>query len=560
MKTFSTFITILMIFCYSATVAGNNQEENQSAAPDNNSVTLKASNQLIGLATKWADAYTRENPSAVIRLDRFTTPGIIPSSGELMLTEELPSGTSTDVPWNMVVARDAIVAVMHADNPVFTQLTQRGITSADLQALLKSSDNANWKEITGNGDAIPVRVLISEKESVVKGLSRFSGIETAEIKGQRYVTVNELKSAFQKDQLAVGLARFSDLLDASTGQLPGYMKILPVDKNVNGQIDSFENIYANVGQFTRGIWIGKYPRTLTDNIYVLATAKPSENGTVAFLEWILTNGQQALNGDGLAILTSAEKNEALAALSDSVTPILESESKQTSSAWIYITVAMVLLGAVALILSVNRKRTVAPITAAGPETSPSLRENSLQAPQGLWYDKSHIWAFMEINGMVRLGIDDFMQHVTGQITRVKMRETGDKVKKGDLIVTIIQDGKQLNLYSPVTGTIKKQNASVLADASVINSSPYYEGWIYLVEPKNWAREMEFLLLAENYKKWLRDEFVRLKDFFSLALKQNEPALAHVILQDGGELADHTLAGLQPEIWEEFQTRFIDAAE
>jgi hypothetical protein len=30
-----------------------------------------------------------------------------------------------------------------------------------------------------------------------------------------------------------------------------------------------------------------------------------------------------------------------------------------------------------------------------------------------------------------------------------------------------------------------------------------------------------------------------------------------VLQDGGELIDNTLSNLGPEVWEEFQTRFID---
>jgi hypothetical protein len=36
-----------------------------------------------------------------------------------------------------------------------------------------------------------------------------------------------------------------------------------------------------------------------------------------------------------------------------------------------------------------------------------------------------------------------------------------------------------------------------------------------------------------------------------------PEYAHAVLQDGGIIRDHVLSELGPEVWEEFQTDFID---
>ena len=64
---------------------------------------------------------------------------------------------------------------------------------------------------------------------------------------------------------------------------------------------------------------------------------------------------------------------------------------------------------------------------------------------------------MEQNGIVKVGIDDFLQHITGTITRIKMKNEGERVKKGDQILSIIQNGKQFNLYAPVSGIIREKN-------------------------------------------------------------------------------------------------------
>jgi glycine cleavage system H lipoate-binding protein len=186
-----------------------------------------------------------------------------------------------------------------------------------------------------------------------------------------------------------------------------------------------------------------------------------------------------------------------------------------------------------------------------------LNENSLIVPAGIYFDKTHTWAFMEQNGVVKVGIDDFMQHITGAITRIKMKKQGENVKKGDQILSIVQNGKQLNLYSPISGIIKEQNKSLDENSSIINSSPYNNGWVYKMEPTNWIRENQLLFMADKQRQYIKSEFSRLKDFISLALNSDTKKYSQIVLQDGGELRDGILSNLGPEEWEDFQTKFID---
>jgi glycine cleavage system H lipoate-binding protein len=164
---------------------------------------------------------------------------------------------------------------------------------------------------------------------------------------------------------------------------------------------------------------------------------------------------------------------------------------------------------------------------------------------------------MEQNGVVKVGIDDFLQHITGTITRIKMKSQGEKVKKGEQILSIIQNGKQLNLYSPISGIIREQNKSLDSNSSIINSSPYNEGWIYKIEPTNWLRENQLLFMADKHKQYIKNEFSRLKDFLAAVLKTDAEKYPQIVLQDGGELRDGILSDLGPEVWEDFQTKYID---
>jgi hypothetical protein len=141
-----------------------------------------------------------------------------------------------------------------------------------------------------------------------------------------------------------------------------------------------------------------------------------------------------------------------------------------------------------------------------------------------------------------------------------MKNTGDKIKKGEHLLTIIQKGKQLNIYAPISGTITACNQMLSANASLLNTSPYADGWVYLVEPTNWLLEIQFLSMAEKYSTWLKKEFSRLKDFFAVALQANNPEYALIVLQDGGSIQDNILADLGPVVWEDFQTKFIDTVK
>jgi len=131
------------------------------------------------------------------------------------------------------------------------------------------------------------------------------------------------------------------------------------------------------------------------------------------------------------------------------------------------------------------------------------------------------------------------------------------VIKGEPIFTLIQEGKKITINAPVSGTIKSYNQQLINNVSLLNSSPYNEGWVYLIEPQNWNREMEFLRIAEKYSEWIKSEYNRFKDFVAQSIAENQVNPAYTVLQDGGDVIEKALCCMGPEVWEDFQTNFID---
>ncbi|HWR99561.1 MAG TPA: hypothetical protein VN249_03045, partial [Prolixibacteraceae bacterium] len=460
--------------------------------------------------------------------------------------------------WNMVVGRDVIVPIINSNNPMMAQLQKAGISSGKFALLLSDPDKRSWAVCLSNGQNTPVWIFMPDDEGVRNGLTDFTKAGIAAGTGMTVKTPEEVMAAVQADPYAIGFCMLNDL----RAGLAGYRNVtlLPVDKNGNGRMDSFENIYTNLDAFTHGVWIGKYPNALSNNIYAVSAARPVSENELAFLSWILNDGQKLLASSGYCNLTSSETKTGIAALTGTTAGnIPETKTASAPSPWPMILTVSGLIALFFVIFILSKRSVKSSATDQQIHIAPLLIENAIHVPRGLYFDKTHTWAFMEKDGNVKVGVDDFLQHITGKLSKIMMKEPGETVRKGEKIVTIIQNGKQLNLYAPISGTILQQNKLLMSDSSLINLSPYTDGWVYLIEPRNWRRESQFLLMGEKYIEWLRDEFIRLREFISASIKTNNLVYAHVVLQDGGELTDNVLSDMEPEVWEDFQTRFIDTS-
>ncbi|MHC1702338.1 MAG: glycine cleavage system protein H [Tenuifilaceae bacterium] len=186
-----------------------------------------------------------------------------------------------------------------------------------------------------------------------------------------------------------------------------------------------------------------------------------------------------------------------------------------------------------------------------------LTANILRIPQGLFYSKNHTWSHLEISGIAKVGLDDLLLHLTGEVKLNHIKKPGDHVKKGDILAEIDRNGKQLMIYSPISGEILKTNTLINANPEVLNQDPYGDGWLYKIKPTNWVVETNAYYLAEDATNWSAKELERFKDFVANSMKKHTAEPALLILQDGGELSDHTLSELPNEVWQDFQKDFLN---
>ncbi|PKP09011.1 MAG: hypothetical protein CVU09_13175 [Bacteroidetes bacterium HGW-Bacteroidetes-4] len=533
----------------------------KNPSSEEGSLTLLSSPDLKNLSAKWANAYTLQHPEITISVADYSPEALnqqTTGKGSLALVSKPFVQTNEwKNTWHVVVARKVIVPIINKNNPVYDLLIEKGLSVQQLTELTNAKEKIDWGRLMGQQKTASINFYTFIDEDINEKVAGFLNRELKELNGNIVSDATKLIQSIQNDKNGIGFCYLSDLVQPNTTDLPQGLALLPIDKDSSRKLESYEKFYDNTSSFSRGVWVGKYPQTLITNVYAVALEQPVTQSAKNFYNWLLTDGQNQLQTLGYTELVNAEIAYKMDKVTDEVV-LTEVPIERFSGFKIFVIllIALFIVGLLFDILVFNRYRKTEKIQLK-TELSGYFNQHPKPIPAGLFFDKSHTWAFMEKSGNVRIGLDDFIPSVTGTISGIKMKKAGENVKKGEALVTLIQQGKQLIIKAPVSGVIKENNSHLMQNAALINTDPYQEGWVYLIEPSNWLRELSFYLMADNFKIWLKAEYLRLKDFIAIIQKPGVSLAHQVVLQDGGELRSGVLKDMGPEVWEDFQQLFIN---
>lgn len=551
-------VGLLLLFCISI------YSQNAKTDAFNNKVTVLTTPEAINLTTTLVEEYSKINPGLKLTVEPVEVHEFNAAFAEKVslgfVSKE--SGISlAENSWKMLIGRNVIVPVISSLNPFYSAIEKQGISAKELKAAITGMAQSNWDGFLGSEQNAPARIYILDDESTRMAVSDFLNVSPSVVAEIEPRTAEQIIEILEKDIYAIAFCRLQNITNPADQNIIENFKLLPLDKNGNGTIDYHEKIYGNLDAFRRGVWIGKYPKTLFFNVYSVSSDLPANENVTDFLSWVITDGQQFLEQNGYNELLYTERRSKLEMLHEPEFLVEADEVHYAvSPKVIFILIAIILIGVALTVLSQIRSKSKKKLLVGFSDQRGFVTENSINIPKGLFYDKTHTWTFMEMNGNVRIGIDDFLQHITGNYTSVKMKNPGDEIRKNEPVLTLVQKGKQINIYAPISGTIKEINEELITNPSLINNSPYAEGWVYRIEPSNWTRETRFLKIAEHYKEWIKNEFARLKDFLAFAVNAENIRTGHIAFQEGGEIIDNVLQDFGPVIWEEFQKTIIDKSD
>ncbi len=120
------------------------------------------------------------------------------------------------------------------------------------------------------------------------------------------------------------------------------------------------------------------------------------------------------------------------------------------------------------------------------------------------YTSGGVWVQASDN-IVRIGLSDFLQQRSGDIAFADVQPEGTVLAAGDEVATIETIKVNIDLKTPVTGTIIRVNPLMETAPETINQDPYGEGWVVEIEAVEWTADRRNLLEPAAYFARMKQE-------------------------------------------------------
>ena len=121
----------------------------------------------------------------------------------------------------------------------------------------------------------------------------------------------------------------------------------------------------------------------------------------------------------------------------------------------------------------------------------------MNVPEDLLYTESHEWVRRE-GDAIRVGITDHAQAELTDVVYVELPKVGASYEARGTIAVVESVKAASDIYAPAKGTVLEANKALESNPALINTDPYGEGWIYVLNIQN-ADDLKDLKDAAGYR-------------------------------------------------------------
>ena len=214
---------------------------------------------------------------------------------------------------------------------------------------------------------------------------------------------------------------------------------------------------------------------------------------------------------------------------------------------ILVAVTFILAVAIDALIRSRQKRTIEGEVPYAAKPIPTF-------PLGYFLTPGHVWLNLHPSGKLFMGLDELIQRTLGRVSQIRLKKEGEKIEKGEVLAVLSQGERDIRLLSPIDGTIEKTNVGLEKSPQNFMTSPYKNGWFYVLSPTDLAESLHQFVIADKAKAWWSKEMKRLRDFVRTRIPQE--ALAGATLLDGGPPLDEIVEHLDKAAFEEFEALFL----
>jgi CheY-like chemotaxis protein/glycine cleavage system H lipoate-binding protein len=186
---------------------------------------------------------------------------------------------------------------------------------------------------------------------------------------------------------------------------------------------------------------------------------------------------------------------------------------------------------------------------------PGIRESKsrfeLNVPAGAFVSPQHAWARIELNGAVRVGLDELIRKIFAKIDRVELPAVGKRVDKGQTLFSVTYGDYTLPIPAPISGTVLAVNSEHAEHPEWLAIKPFELSWMCRVEPSHLAAELPGLKIGQEAVEWYQQELDRYSELAGRAGREADDRTP-----DAGRTSGAEGAGQRAELLARFSEPFL----
>lgn len=297
---FVSFLCFFIVYSSSIKVEAQSKLEGE--------ISISGAFALYPMTVRWADEFRKLHPDVRIDISAGGAgKGISDALSEMvdlgMVSREIYPEEFSKGAFAISVTKDAVVPVISENNPLLNSILIIGIKKSIANDIWITGKYKTWAQAFGIKSTLPLHIYSrSDACGAAEMWAKYLGKKQEDLNGVGVFGDPGLAQAVKKDALGIGFNNIGYAYDAKTKKQISGIRVLPIDLNNNGKIDSDENFYESLNDLMNAIASNKYPSPPARELYFVTKGKPKNKAVVEFIKWVLTDGQKFVNDAGYITL------------------------------------------------------------------------------------------------------------------------------------------------------------------------------------------------------------------------------------------------------------------
>jgi phosphate transport system substrate-binding protein len=312
-KTLLSSLFFIGIIYLSFSFHSCNNPGNESVGTKNDSlkgkITISGAFALYPMTVRWAEEFQKLHPRVKINVSAGGAgKGMADALSKMvdlaMYSKEVSPEEQAKGAWWIPVAKDAVLPTMNSTNPTVKNIKLKGLSRSTFNEIFIAGTVKTWGQLAGTKSIEEVQVFTRSDACGAADMwaKYLSGKKQEDLQGLGVNGDPGVADAVKRNIGGIGYNNLNFVYDLTSRKPFSGIEVIPIDLNNNGMIDPDENFYGTLDEIMKAIDDGKYPSPPARDLYLVTKGKPTDKLVIAFLEWILTEGQKFVPEAGYIII------------------------------------------------------------------------------------------------------------------------------------------------------------------------------------------------------------------------------------------------------------------